>query len=116
MAPALVDEILAETGIKTLRTGIRMPRLNSIMERWVQSCRRPLLDCCLLRNEHHLRQAQGRGPGRDRWLRSPPQWSRRSPAAAPLSGLATEQLGSTTALTTMWATPDTQATAITHCH
>ncbi|MEV1169299.1 integrase core domain-containing protein [Nonomuraea sp. NPDC049784] len=27
------------------------------MERWVQSCRRELLDRCLLRNEHHLRHA-----------------------------------------------------------
>ncbi|MFE3451924.1 hypothetical protein ACFXJ8_23685 [Nonomuraea sp. NPDC059194] len=29
-------------------TGIRMPRMNSIRERWVQSCRRELLDRCLL--------------------------------------------------------------------
>ncbi|UBU16383.1 hypothetical protein [Nonomuraea gerenzanensis] len=28
--PALVDEILAEAGIKTVLTGIRMPRMNSI--------------------------------------------------------------------------------------
>ncbi|GAA3655389.1 hypothetical protein GCM10022224_018100 [Nonomuraea antimicrobica] len=55
--PALMDEILAEAGIKTLCTGIRMPRMNSIMERWVQSCRRELLDRCLLWNEHHLRHA-----------------------------------------------------------
>ncbi|GAA0975764.1 hypothetical protein GCM10009555_034210 [Acrocarpospora macrocephala] len=27
------------------------------MERWVQSCRRELLDRCLLWNERHLRQA-----------------------------------------------------------
>ncbi|MEV4012470.1 hypothetical protein AB0J35_18375 [Nonomuraea angiospora] len=37
--PALMDEILAEAGIKTLITGIRMPRMNFIMERWVRSCR-----------------------------------------------------------------------------
>ncbi|MER6004062.1 hypothetical protein ABT120_36240 [Nonomuraea angiospora] len=30
-----------------------MPRMNSIMGRWVQSCRRELLDRCLLQNEHH---------------------------------------------------------------
>jgi hypothetical protein len=52
--PALMDEILAEAGIKTVISGIRMPRMNSIMERWVQSCRRELLDRCLLWNERHL--------------------------------------------------------------
>jgi putative transposase len=55
--PALMDEILAEAGIKTVLTGARMPRMNSIMERWVQSCRRELLDRCLVWNEHHLRHA-----------------------------------------------------------
>ncbi|MFE0153538.1 integrase core domain-containing protein [Nonomuraea sp. NPDC059007] len=55
--PALMDEILAEAGIHTVLTGIRMPRMNSIMERWVQTCRRELLDRCLLWNEHHLRHA-----------------------------------------------------------
>ncbi|MEU6719593.1 integrase core domain-containing protein [Nonomuraea sp. NPDC046802] len=55
--PAPMKEILAEAGIKTVLTGIRMPRMNSIMERWVQSCRRELRDRCLLWNEHHLRHA-----------------------------------------------------------
>ncbi|SEG96354.1 hypothetical protein SAMN05444920_109357 [Nonomuraea solani] len=55
-SPALMDEILAEAGIKTVLTGIRMPRMNSILERWVQSCR-DLLDRCLVWNEHHLRHA-----------------------------------------------------------
>ncbi|MGW2214133.1 integrase core domain-containing protein [Nonomuraea sp. NPDC001684] len=55
--PALMDEILAETGIQTMLTGIRMPRMNAIMERWVQSCRRELLDRCLIWNERHLRHA-----------------------------------------------------------
>ncbi|MEV4018855.1 integrase core domain-containing protein [Nonomuraea angiospora] len=55
--PALMDEILAEAGIKTVITGIRIPRMNSIMERWVQSCRHELLDRCLVWNEHHLRHA-----------------------------------------------------------
>ncbi|MCT9929954.1 integrase core domain-containing protein [Planotetraspora sp. A-T 1434] len=53
--PALMDEILAESGIRTVLTGIRMPQMNAIMERWVQSCRRELLDRCLLWNERHLR-------------------------------------------------------------
>ncbi|MFI6296613.1 integrase core domain-containing protein [Nonomuraea sp. NPDC050790] len=57
--PALMDEILAEAGIQAVLTGIRMPRMNSIMERWVQSCRHELLDRCLIWNEHHLRHALG---------------------------------------------------------
>ena len=55
--PALMDEILAEAGIKTMLTGIRIPRMNSITERWVQSCRHELLVRCLLWNERHLRHA-----------------------------------------------------------
>ncbi|WP_221762204.1 integrase core domain-containing protein [Nonomuraea sp. WAC 01424] len=55
--PAIMDEVLAEAGIKTVLTGIRMPRMNSIMERWVQSCRHELLDRCLIWNERHLRHA-----------------------------------------------------------
>jgi putative transposase len=55
--PALMDEVLAEAGIKTVLTGIRMPRMNSIMERWVQSCRHELLDRCLVWYERHLRHA-----------------------------------------------------------
>ncbi|MBO3752407.1 integrase core domain-containing protein [Streptosporangiaceae bacterium NEAU-GS5] len=55
--PALIQEILAEARIQTVLTGVRMPRMNSIMERWVQTCRRELLDRCLLWNEPHLRRA-----------------------------------------------------------
>ncbi|MEV1175546.1 integrase core domain-containing protein [Nonomuraea sp. NPDC049784] len=55
--PALMEEVLAEAGITTVLTGIRMPRMNSIMERWVQSYRRELLDRCLVWNERHLRHA-----------------------------------------------------------
>ncbi|NJP97714.1 transposase [Nonomuraea sp. FMUSA5-5] len=55
--PPLMDEILSEAGIETMLTGIRMPRMNSVMERWVQSCRRELLDRCLIWNERHLRHA-----------------------------------------------------------
>ncbi|MGW5689072.1 integrase core domain-containing protein [Nonomuraea sp. NPDC003754] len=55
--PALMDEILADAGIQTVLTGIRMPRMNAVMERWVQSCRRERLDRCLIWNERHLRHA-----------------------------------------------------------
>jgi transposase InsO family protein len=55
--PALMEEILTDAGIHAVLIGVRMPRMNAIMERWVQSCRRELLDRCLLCNERHLRHA-----------------------------------------------------------
>jgi transposase InsO family protein len=55
--PALMEEILADAGIRTVLTGVRVPRMNAVMERWVQSCRCELLDRCLLWNERHLRHA-----------------------------------------------------------
>ncbi|MEU1390903.1 MULTISPECIES: integrase core domain-containing protein [unclassified Nonomuraea] len=55
--PALTDEVLAEAGIKTVLADIRMRRMNSIMERWVQSCRHELLAPCLIWNGHHLQHA-----------------------------------------------------------
>jgi transposase InsO family protein len=42
--PALFDRILTGSGIEIVLTGVRMPRMNSIMERWVRTCRRELLD------------------------------------------------------------------------
>ena len=42
--PELFDVILADAGIEVVFSGVRMPRMNSIMERWVQTCRRELLD------------------------------------------------------------------------
>lgn len=55
--PALFDQILADAGIEVVLTGIRMPRMNAIMERWVQTCRRELLDHTLIWNQHHLLRA-----------------------------------------------------------
>lgn len=42
--PTLFDEILADAGITAVPTGIRMPRMNTIMERWVRTYRSELLD------------------------------------------------------------------------
>ena len=42
--PQLFDAVLRDAGIEVVLTGVRMPRMNSIMERWVQTCRRELLD------------------------------------------------------------------------
>ncbi|MFC9493593.1 integrase core domain-containing protein [Streptomyces sp. NPDC056982] len=55
--PALFDEILSATGIQVVLTGVRIPRMNAIMERWVQTCRNELLDRTLIWNENHLRRA-----------------------------------------------------------
>lgn len=55
--PGLFDAVLADAGIKVVLTGVRMPRMNAIMERWVQTCRRELLDRTLIWNQHHLLRA-----------------------------------------------------------
>ncbi|MEV0408340.1 integrase core domain-containing protein [Actinoallomurus sp. NPDC050550] len=55
--PGLFDAVLADTGIKIVLTGVRMPRMNAIMERWVLTCRRELLDRALIWNQRHLLQA-----------------------------------------------------------
>jgi len=55
--PALFDTILADTGIQVVLTGVRMPRMNSVMERWIQTCRRELLDRTLIWNQRHLLHA-----------------------------------------------------------
>jgi putative transposase len=55
--PALFDTILADTGIATVLTGVQMPRMNSIMERWIQTCRHELLDRTLIWNQAHLLHA-----------------------------------------------------------
>ncbi|MFU8854693.1 integrase core domain-containing protein [Micromonospora sp. SL1-18] len=53
--PALLDAILR--GMKVGLSGVRMPRMNSIMERWIQSCRHELLDRTLVWNQAHLLRA-----------------------------------------------------------
>ncbi|MGW0885581.1 integrase core domain-containing protein [Streptomyces sp. NPDC002671] len=55
--PALFDEVLKDAGIDVVLSGVRMPRMNSTMERWVQTCRRELLDRTLIWNQHHLLHA-----------------------------------------------------------
>ncbi|WP_198680900.1 integrase core domain-containing protein [Lentzea terrae] len=55
--PALIDEILVGAGIATILTGVRVPRMNAIMERWVKTLRGELLDRTLIWSEAHLRHA-----------------------------------------------------------
>jgi len=55
--PVLFDAVLADAGIEAVLTGVRMPRMNSIMERWVQTCRREQLDRTLIWNQSRLLHA-----------------------------------------------------------
>src|SRR5260221_7332200 len=55
--PALFDTVLADAGIKVVPSGIQTPRMNSIMERWVQTCRHELLDRTLIWHQQHLLHA-----------------------------------------------------------
>jgi putative transposase len=55
--PGLFDTVLADAGINVVLTGVRIPRMNSIMGRWVQTCRHELLDRTLIWNQHHLLHA-----------------------------------------------------------
>jgi len=56
-SPDPFDAIIADAGIEIVLSGIRMPRMNSIMERWVQTCRHELLDRTLIWNQAHLLHA-----------------------------------------------------------
>jgi putative transposase len=49
--------VLADSGIATIMTGIRVPRMNAIMERWIRTCRTELLDRTLIVNQIHLLHA-----------------------------------------------------------
>ena len=55
--PALFDAVLADAGIKVVLSGVQTPRMNSIIERWVRTCRRELLDRTLIWNQQHLLHA-----------------------------------------------------------
>jgi putative transposase len=52
--PALFDACLADAGITVVRSGVQMPRMNAVVERWVRTGRRELLDRTLIWNQRHL--------------------------------------------------------------
>jgi transposase len=54
---AAFDAVFENEGIAIVKTGIRVPRMNAIMERWVRSCRAELLDRTLIVNRAHLMHA-----------------------------------------------------------
>jgi putative transposase len=51
---AASDAIFQAAGARVVRSAIQAPRMNSIMERWIGSCRRELLDRTLIWNQRHL--------------------------------------------------------------
>jgi transposase InsO family protein len=54
---AAFDAVFLSEGIAIVKTGIRVPRMNAIMERWVRTCRAELLDRTLVLNRAHLLHA-----------------------------------------------------------
>ena len=55
--PTAFDAVFQSDGIAIVKTCIRVPRMNAIMERWVRSCRAELLDRTLIVNQAHLLHA-----------------------------------------------------------
>jgi putative transposase len=52
--PHLFDAILTDASIQVILSGIQMPKMNSITERWIQTCRHELLNRTLIWNQRHL--------------------------------------------------------------
>ena len=55
--PGLFDAVLQDAGIEVVLSGVQMPRMNAVMEGWVQTRRRELLDRTLIWNQAHLLHA-----------------------------------------------------------
>ena len=52
--PNAFDEVFRAAGTRIVRSAIQASRMNSVMERWIGSCRRELLDRTLVWNQRHL--------------------------------------------------------------
>ena len=50
------DGVFTAADMRVVRSGVRVPRMNAIMERWIGTCRRELLDRTLVWNLPHLRR------------------------------------------------------------
>ena len=57
---AASDAVFQAAGAGVVRSAIQAPRMNSIMERWIGSCRRELLDRTLIWNQRHLMAVNNR--------------------------------------------------------
>ena len=51
---AAFDAVFHASGVRIVRSAVQAPRMNSVMERWIGSCRRELLDRTLIWNKRHL--------------------------------------------------------------
>ena len=51
---AAFDAVLRAGDARVIRSAVQAPRMNSVMERWIGSCRRELLDRTLVWNQRHL--------------------------------------------------------------
>ncbi len=51
---AAFDAVFRAAGVRVIRSAVQAPRMNSVMERWIGSCRRELLDRTLVWNQRHL--------------------------------------------------------------
>jgi transposase len=54
---ASFDAVFQGAATRIVRSAVQAPRMNSIIERWVQTCRRELLDRKLIWNQSHLLHA-----------------------------------------------------------
>ena len=51
---AAFDAVFQADGIRVIRSAVQATLMNSVMERWIGSCRRELLDRTLVWNQRHL--------------------------------------------------------------
>jgi hypothetical protein len=51
---AAFDSVFQGAGTRVIRSAVQAPRMNSVMERWIGSCRRELPDRTLVWNQRHL--------------------------------------------------------------
>jgi hypothetical protein len=54
---AALDAPMTDAGTTVVVTGVRMPRMNSLLERWTRTCRGKLLDRALVWNHGRLLHA-----------------------------------------------------------
>jgi putative transposase len=55
--PGLPGTVLKDAGTEVVLSGVQMPRMNAVMERWVLTCRRELPGRTLIWNQRHLLHA-----------------------------------------------------------
>ena len=63
---AAFDAVFQAADARVIRSAVQAPRMNSIMERWIGSCRRELLNLTLIWNHRHLMTVLR--PGFRSWL------------------------------------------------